>query len=242
MSAQKDFSFGGRLGVIGCYDYSFYGSDKLLKQGIIRKGSAGISISNRDHDFILFGGVGIKGFKVDVYSPEFQDDFLDDVSAHYTAIPGNTEDSLIGAIMNTRSLKRFGDCYAHYFHAGFFVNSRYRPGISFYYGKEEHLLHADGFIKFEDPQNGDINYVGLLCRFYEIKAGFSFPYAKMDEKPLALNLNIGYKWMDYGNITFGQTDLSEYTTGHLANKYNRTGKFTVSLVFMIWSNWGDLFH
>ncbi|HXC04432.1 MAG TPA: hypothetical protein VNZ86_06745, partial [Bacteroidia bacterium] len=107
----------------------------------------------------------------------------------------------------------------------------------FYYGNEEFLLHSPTFTHFEDPQYGDIDYVSMQSTFYELKLGCTWPIKRLAKAPFCLILNLGYKWVDYGSLTFNKTPLNDYTTGGLDKKYNSDGQLSVSVSFLIWSNW-----
>jgi hypothetical protein len=226
-----------RIGFIGSIDCEYSFHDKILNHGIGRKWTIGLSFRNKEKTFLSYIGWGLKGFKINAYSPSFRESFINDIQQNYEPINGLSEDSLIGAKMNSGPGNSLWGTYAYYIQAGFIIDRKLRPSFNFYFGSEEYLLHDDKFTKFEDPTNGDINYVGMNTLSYEFKLGLAVPFSFFSEKPYCLNLNLGYKYVDYGKISFYKTPLSAYTKGNLANKYNKTGKITLSISYMFWSNW-----
>ncbi len=227
-----------RIGIIGTFDYAYNFQDKVLSPGLGRKWTIGISFANKNRQFIGFIAAGIKGAKINLYSPSFRQSFLQDVKQNYTPINGLSEDSLIGANMGASNNQVLWGTYSQFLQAGLILNNKFKPSISFYYGNEEFLLHNSTFAQYEDPQHHDINYVGMQTNFYELKIGCTLPFKSYSDQPFCLNLNIGYKWVDYGTLSFNKTPLSAYTTGGLDKKYSAGGKLTISLSFVIWSNWG----
>lgn len=232
----SDSSKTWRLGVIGTFDYAYNFHDKVLNAGISRRFTVGLSVTNKKRQFVGFVAVGAKGFKINLYSSTFRSSFINDVQENYVPINGTSEDSLVGATMNSSPGKKLWGTYSHFIHVGFILNTKMKPTINFYMGKEEFLLHG-GFAKYEDPEHGDINYVGMLTKFYEFKIGCTIPFKKISTKPFSPCINIGYKWVDYGQLAFNSTPISAYTNGNLKDKYGRGGKITISVSFYIWSNW-----
>jgi hypothetical protein len=233
---KADSSRTMRLGIIGTFDYAYNFQDKVLTPGLGRKFSIGMTFTNKKRQFVSFVAVGAKGFKFNLYSPSFRTSFINDVKSNYTPINGTSEDSLIGAQMNTDAIDHLWGTYSSFFQIGFILNNKFKPTISIYKGEERFLLYGP-YAKYEDPEHGDIKYVGMSTRFYELKCGFTIPIKKITEKPFTPNINIGYKWVDYGQFEFGSTPLSAYTNGSLKDKYRHSGKLTISLSFYIWSNW-----
>jgi hypothetical protein len=237
LAAQKDSSTKvKRVGVFAMYDYAFNFPDKLISAGIGRKLSAGISFTNRAEDFLVFAGGGLKGFKFNFYSPAFQKEFLNDVSANYIPVGGNSLDNAIAVKMSSPgNFKGMWGTYSNYLQAGIMIERWFRPYISFYWGSDGYLLHDSSFPQYVDPEYHDIDYVSMNTRFYELKLGGSLP--QMKKLPFLLNFTAGYKWNDYGNINFDGVDLSVYTKNDIAKKYNKTGQVSLSLTAMIWSNY-----
>lgn len=225
-----------RIGVIGTFDYSYNFQDKVLAPGLGRKFTVGLSFSNKKRQFLCFIAVGAKGFKFNLYSPTFRSSFINDVKANYTPINGTNEDSLIGAQMNTGARENLWGTYSTFLQVGFILNNKFKTAISFYKGREDFLLYGP-FAKYEDPEHQDIKYVAMATKFYELKFGFTIPIKKISKKPFVPYINIGYKWVDYGQFQFKSTPLSAYTSGALKDKYKINGKLTLSLSFYIWSNW-----
>ena len=226
-----------RIGFIGIFENTYNFQDKVLGPGLGRKWAAGLSFTNKKRDWVVFAGVGIKGAKINVYSPQFRESFIEDVQQNYVPIPANGIDSVIGAKMNSSPGKDLYGTYAQYAVAGFMLNQEMRPVVTLYIGNEEYLLHDGAFYKYEDPKYNDIDYVGMSTTVYELKVGLSLPQPEFLNFPFAPHLNIGYKWVDYGSLKFKDTPLSAYTTGSLADKYRFGGKVTVGISFLMWSNW-----
>jgi len=235
---QTDTSRIKRVGIISILDCAYNFQDRVLSPNLGRKWTAGISLTNKEGKFIGFFAVGLKGFKFNLYSPKFRESFSNDVKQHYVPINGMSEDSLIGARMGAYSGIGLWGTYSQYIQVGFILNKKLKPSCSFYTGWETFLLYDRGFAHYEDPENGDIDYVAMRTTFYEFKIGCALPVKWFSKKPFCLNLNVGYKWVNYGILEFEETPLSAYTTGSLEKKYHASGKITVSLSFIVWlQNW-----
>lgn len=234
---QTDTSKTKQFGFIGTIDLAYNFQDNVLNPGIGRKWAVGASFTNEKRQFVAFVAVGFKGFKFNAYSPTFRESFSNDIMQHYVPIDGMSEDSLIAAKMNGKPGKSLWGTYAYYFQVGFILNKKIKPSFSLHIGTEHFLLFDNSFTPYEDPQHGDIDYVGMRTLFYEFKIGGTIPFKNFSKKPRCLNLNIGYKWIDYGALKFSNTPLNAYTWGYLEDKYNTAGKITVSLLFIGWTNW-----
>ncbi|MBL7930679.1 MAG: hypothetical protein JNL60_02190 [Bacteroidia bacterium] len=221
------------FGIMGTYDLTYNFPDKVLNPGLQRKWTFGFSITNKKRDFILFAGAGLKGAKFDLYGQTFRASFIKDVQQNYVALPDSGEAQLIAREMNAGGKGLWGT-YAHHAAIGFMWNKGIRPCIFFYVGSRDLLLQDSEFAKYEDPEHGDIDYVSMDTKFYEIKIGCGLP----GKVPYAINFTLGYKWTNYGDLKFKNTPLSDYTTGSLKNKYGFSGGFTASICCMIWSNYG----
>ena len=221
---------------MGSFDLTYNFKDKILTPGLGRKIAVGMSLTNKKRQFVSFLAVGIKGFKFNLYSPSFRAPFINDIRQNYLPINGTGEDSLIAAKMNSGGNNLWGT-YAQYMELGFILNRKFKPSCFLYVGSEEFLLHDPAFEKYEDPEHGDIDYVGMNTTFFELKLGCSLPSSNFFEEYHSVNLNIGYKWVNYGSIAFGSVPLIAYTNGSLKNKYNACGRFTLSVSVMVWSNW-----
>jgi hypothetical protein len=240
--AQKAKPYTNRFGVLWVYDVAYNKPDKLLTAGIGRKGTVGVSYTNKKREFIAYFSGGFKGAKLNFYSPKLQEFFLQDVANNYTPIIGNKTDSLIGASMLNLKNKvpdySFEGTYAQFLQIGFFLNKyKLKPSISFYKGREQYLLFSK-LLKGTKPKDPDYRYGEMATTFKEIKFGINIPLKYFANKPYSINLNAGYKWGSYGNIQFEKAPLSAYTNNTLAGNYNSFGKFTASISFIIWSNWG----
>ena len=233
----SDSSKTWRLGAIGTFDYAYNFHDKVLNSGLSRRFTFGLSVTNKKRQFIGFVAIGVKGFKINLFSPTFRTSFINDVQGNYVPINGTSEDSLVGDKMNSNPGHSLWGTYSQFIHVGFILNKKFKPSFSFYIGREEFLLHDKSFTRYEDPEHGDINYVGMPTKFYEFKIGCTIPLKILSTKPFSPNINIGYKLVDYGQLAFNSTPISAYTTGNLKDKYGRGGKITISISFYIWSNW-----
>lgn len=220
-----------------CFDQFYSLPDKVLNAYVSRQSTLGVSFTNKDRTHVAFVGIGIKGFKFMLYNPTFQSSFLNGIKQNYVPINGISEDSLVGAKMSGSPNDDLWGTYSQFIHAGFIWNKKFKPSLNFRIGWEDILLHDRGFAKYEDPEHGDIDYVGLQAAFYEFKFGAAIPFKKWGDKHLCLNLNAGYRLMNYREVSFGNTPIGAYTTGNLADKYRISGKFTFSISFMVWSNW-----
>jgi hypothetical protein len=233
-NAQKvDSNRVTQFGFIFTYDLSFNFPDKVLSPGLERKMSLGVRYSNKKRSFMTFAAFGIKGAKINLYSPKFQHSFIEDLQNNYTPIQTSGQDSLVGALMNNGGNRLWGT-YSQYLHFGIGLLNRFRPTLSFHFGYEHFLLHDQQLRKYVDPEYGDIDYVGMRTSFYELKLGFVLPFKNWNKSIFAPNISFGYQWTDYNGFKFDTTQMEDYTSADFVQKYNRTGKFTVSLTFYLW--------
>ena len=224
------------FGIYAAFDLAFNFQDKVINHGINRKISSGLSFTNKKKQFALLLGGGFKFIKGNLYSPKLRESFLKDISDNYVSISDTSESQYIGVLMGPRNGKAFSGNTAFYLHCGFILNTKFKPSLNFYYGEENYNLYDQGLTKYEDPKYGDIHYVGMPTKFYEVKLGCTLPLKIITNKPFCLNLNIGYKWVDYMQLKFSDTPLSAYTKGSLADKYRYNNKFIISLSYTMWSN------
>lgn len=225
------------IGIYSTGDLAYNFQDKVINPGLGRKISVGLSLTNKKRQFIGLVGVGFKFIKANLYSPKLKESFLKDVKDSYVPISDTNESQYIGILMGPKNGEAFYGTTAYYFHIGFIWNIKFKPALNFYYGDEDFFLNDLGLARYEDPEHGDIHYVGMPSRFYEIKLGCTLPLKCLTKKPFCVNLNVGYKRVDYGQFKYGDTPLSAYTTGELADKYHLNHKLTISLSYAIWSNW-----
>lgn len=237
LAQKKDSLFTRRFGFIYGVDLVYNNPDKLLNAGLSRRIQFGACYTNKQRSFMMFGNIGFKGVKLNAYSSTLQNSFIEDVQRNYQPIQGGGLDSLIAAKVNANPGKSMHGSYAQYYHIGLMLNKKMKPTIGFYSGNEQFLLFHSPFTKYVDPEYQDIHYVIMPSKYYEIKLGCGLPMKGFWELPMLINFNIGYKWVDYGAITFHKTPLSKYTTNNLADKYNHNGKLTYSITFLSWTNW-----
>lgn len=242
--AQAEKQVTHRIGAAWYYDVAYNKPDKLITAGIGRKGTVGLTYTNKKRDFIVFLNGGFKGAKINFYSPKLQESFLQDVENNYTPIIGNKTDSLIGAsVLNLKNKiedYKFEGTYAQFLHVSFMLHKyKLKPIISFYTGREQYLLFSK-LLRGTKPKDPDYRYGTMRSTFKEIKLGVNLPLKYFEKRPYCINLNAGYKWGSYGNIQFENTPLSAYTKNNLTPKYSSFGKFTASISFIIWSNWAEL--
>ena len=235
--SQSETATVKRFGIIGSFDSEFSFHDKVLNQGLGRKWCVGLGFTNKKRQFIAFTSIGIKGFKINFYSPTFRKSFTDEVQNNYVPINGKSEDSCIAVQMGVKHGEGLGNTYSQFVEAGFILNWKWRPSINFYFGNEEFLLFDDAFRQYEDPKYGDIKYVGMSTTFYSLKFGCAIPLKNLTDRNYSLHLQIGYKWVNYDDLSFGKTPLSKYTNAAFANRYKTDGKLTISLTLFVWSNW-----
>lgn len=225
-----------RLGLTATYDYAYNTADKLMKPSIGRKFTIGVNFADRNKNLVGFVAAGFKGFKVNLYSPQFQQRFFDEVNANYHPVTNDLHDSLVASSMfhlanNEQGFSMQGT-YSLHLQAGVLWNSNFlRPLILFYYGSEQYVFWTPVFYNSENFRES----ISMNANFYEIKAGIGLPFLR--DKPWAVNLNIGYRHIDYRNISFDGTPLSVYTDGNIADKYTQNDKLTFSFSIIWWSNW-----
>jgi hypothetical protein len=226
------------LGLIVTVDGIFNFPDKVLNAGTGRRFTVGASFTNHDRAYIAFIGVGVKWKKNNVFSPTFRKSFIKDVQANYVPIKGAGEDSLIGAKMYSSPKGDLWGTYGGFFQAGFLWNkNKFKPTAILCVGLEDFLLHDKNFINPKYPEDKEQDHLGLWTTFYEFKIGGAIPIKTIIDQRFYPFINIGYKWVDYDGLFINSTPLSAYTTGSLANKYNASGKITLSVSFLLWSNW-----
>ncbi len=224
------------FGFIAGMNVSYNTHDKLLTPYLTRRMQLGLSYTNKKRQFIAYGSVGIKGSKINAYSANLTDAFIQNVQQYYTPIIGGGFDSLIAAKVNSNPRKDMQGSYAQYYQFGFILNTRFRPNISYCNGNEQFLLYDNAFRNYIDPK-GDISYVSIPTKYHEIKIGCGIPFKSMKKTNFIINFNIGYKWVNYGEVSFNNTPLSKYTTGNLAEQYKHNNKLTYTITFLRWSNW-----
>ena len=218
-------------------DQAFNFPDKAIKSGLAGKLSVGVSLTNKKRQFVLFAGGGIKGGKFTLYSARFRESFLTGIEQNYSPINGHNLDSLVAVKMNGNPGRDFKGTYSQYLNVGIMLNSKFRPILQFYVGREQLLLHDDSFTSFVDPEYSDIDYVRMNTTFYEIKAGIALPIRNSKDNDFCFVLNAGYKGVNYGAFEFNNTPLNSYTNQSFADQFRFTGKFTLSVGFIFWSNW-----
>jgi len=194
-----------------------------------------LAYTNTKRNTLFLAGAGFKGFKVNVFNPNFQEPFLNDVKLNYKPIQGSGIDSLIGAKMNSPLGKSLNGTYSYFLHFGVLSKKKWHPSANIYIGREEFLLHDRSFESLNGAPDGDTDYVGMNTRFYEIKLGIALPMKSLLSKPYRINFNIGYKLTDYGDFTFHKTPMASYTDNFSESDYRFGGKFTASVSFVLWS-------
>ena len=239
--AQTEKKTTHRFGAIYFYDVAYNLPDKLITAGIGRKGTVGVTYTNKNRDFIAFFSGGFKGAKINFYSPKLQENFLNDVANNYFPITGNKTDSLIGAsvinLKNKVTDYSFEGTYAQFLQIGFLLNKyKLKPSFSFYTGREQYLLFSK-LLRGTSLKDPDFRYGTMQSYFKEIKLGVNVPLKYFAKKPFCINVHAGYKWGSYGDIQFERAKLSAYTNNNLTAKYNSYGKFTASISLLFWSNW-----
>jgi hypothetical protein len=237
VTAQTDSST-SRFGTYFSFDLAYNLPDKVLNSGMSRKWSVGLSFSEAERKYVAFCALGIKGFKINFASPVFMDSFLDAIEQNYNPIENPGLDSLIGVKMTSSPGTDLWGTYSQYMHLGIILNKKTRTSLSAYVGFEQFLLHDKSFAQFEDPEYGDINYVSMNTIFYEFKLGIALPPINRISKSNSFFLNLGYKVVDYRNLQFKNTPISSYTNESFAQKFNRGDKFTFSISYTKWTNWG----
>lgn len=234
-NAQTDSTKTKRFGIVSAFDVAYNLGDRVISPYLATKWSAGLRFTNKKKQFIGIVAAGIKAFKFNVYSPRLQGSFLEDVKQHYVPVPDTSESQMIGAIIGSGTGDGFWGSNGYCLHFGFMLNNKWKPAVHFYCGQDFFYLYNRGLARYEDPVHGDIDYVGMGTNFYELKLGCALPFKWLARHPFSLNINAGYKLVDYDGFKFGDTPLSYYTTGGLDKKYRYNGKITLSLSFMVWS-------
>jgi hypothetical protein len=219
------------------HDLTFGLPDKVLRSGLGRKITLGIAFNDRNKHSVFSLGVGIKGFKIDLFSPKMQDSFLADVKAHYVPVSTGGMDSLVGVCMNGLASSSpgftFWGTYSFFLNAGFKLNTRFWPSLVYYYGAERHLLFGE-VLRGKDPNDPDFRFIDLYTTYHELKVGFS-PLWSLHDSRFTLYIYAGYRWVNYGNFDLNNVVLSTYTQGMDIDHYRRTGKFVFSISVAFWN-------
>jgi hypothetical protein len=238
LSAQTLDSEAMRLGLYGGYDFHLNSSDKIWRARPQRRLCVGLTFSPKTKKFIAFGGVGLKMSKLHLFNPQLTIGFKNTVQSNLTDYSHLTgHDSLVARTMDnlTRGASgfRIKGSYHQFMQLGFIINRGISPSFMFYYGSESILLEAPFTLSADE--NGEFNYISMNSEFLEFSIGVSYVF---DDEPMALNLRVGFVQRKYGNFNISGVDLSEYTSGNIANDYTRARNINISISFLGWSNWG----
>jgi len=203
-----------------------------------RKGAYGLSFTNKKNTFVFFTGFGIKGFKIDIGHWKFSNEFLSDIETNYIAdstseIGGLIAQSIYDVTQDPDKFYTRGK-YSNYLHFGIiFPKIAIRPSIDFYWGNNHFTFYNSRLYGYND--NPDY-YATMRAQFKEIKIGFTPPLKFWANRNFAINLHVGYKWINYREISLSGVSLSHYTSGNLVNNYGKAGKLTYSVSLKIWKN------
>jgi len=228
-----------QVNVFGSLDLAYDFPDKLLTDHLARKITLGLWFSNDPKTYVAYIGGWFKGFKFQAYNPNFTQAFKNDVKLNYIPVAAfGSKDSVVGASMyniaNDKSGYFLWGHYGLHLHTGaVFTASKLKPSIDFYIGGSEYVFYS-GLVNETDPLWG-YDWISMGTSFYEVKLGVNVLYVNnFYDFPGSLNLNIGYKRVNYGDISFNGVPLSRYTANNLADKYKSGGKLTLSLCYSMW--------
>ena len=228
-----------RFGLLFNYDLSVNFADKVTTTGLSRKLSVGMYVSDKRKKVILFGGASFKFSRYGFFSPKLNPILLKEYSDNYMPIQGYSLDSLIGAGMNQRAKGNQNHYNIDGFtsvglHFGIILNTKFRPSIQFYRGSETLEFNINNIEMFFLPNNYDLNYHGIYIKYAnEVKLGISLVPKNTFYFPFSLCLNLGYKWLDYGELGLAGVSLSSLTNNHDFSGYNKQGKITLSFSIML---------
>ncbi len=215
-------------------DLTYFTSDKLLTSSLNRRWVLGGAFRDKHERFVVFLGGGIKAMKINLYSPDFKADFIKAVQTNYKPIQGSGEDSAIAASLYSYKKYDLWGNYGACVQGGVqFLKNKCNPQVSVMLGFSNVLLHSKAIASFEDPKYQDIDYVGMTAKYIELKVGAALPRRKKRDEVRNMHFSIGYKFTDYGHLTFKDIPLSAYTTGDLAHKYRFSGVVTFSIAFSL---------
>jgi hypothetical protein len=227
-----------RVGLMGNYDLSLNFPDKLTSSELARKLSVGIYVTDKQKKIILFGGVSFKLMRFTLLPTKFKNEFLKEYSDNYVPLPDFGIDSVKadGLFQHANGEDNnfnFNGSTLQGFHIGFILNNEYRPMIQYYRTSESLEFYNSKLGQFHPP-NFDYYYTGIGFTAHEIKVGMSFlgDYLFL---PYSINMNIGYKWINYNGIGFENSSFSEYTEGHDFSHFDKTGKITLSVSILLLS-------
>lgn len=239
-STLKSFHY---VGFTVSADLAYNQPDQLFNSYLARKIAIGISFTNSENDFLFYLGGGFKGWKVSRNSPKFSPQFTSDVIQSYHPISGNQHDSLsaisvYNMAQGAKDFYMFG-YYSQYIDAGFILTRyRLRPSVSFYMGWENYVLFTPT-AHFLDPNNESYSeWIDMQAAFKEVKLGMdALRIFSKKNLPFTLDIHVGYKWLNYKNLSFAGTPLSTYTNDQLTEKYRHGEKMTLGFTFRYWTNW-----
>ena len=217
---QTDFLFSEetpatkRVGAYASFDLCYGTPSKLFQQSVDRKFSFGLSFNDRKRRFQILTGIGAKVIKADIIPYRFSDMFMEDIKYRYTPINDTSESQLIASIVyNGQDLKM--GTISYYLHLGFILHHKLQPSFHFYYGEQLTIIKDHRLAQYTDPKYGDYYQVEMNTRIYEFKLGMTIPFKFLRDKPFCYTITAGYRYMDHGDISFGDTPLSAYTRYYL---------------------------
>lgn len=87
--------------------------------------------------------------------------------------------------------------------------------------------------EFFSPNNNDNKYQGIIAKSAnEVKIGISLILKNIFYYPYNFNVNLGYKWLDYGRLGLGDVNFSTLTNNHDFSSFSKQGKITLSISMM----------
>jgi hypothetical protein len=238
-------------GLLFTSDLAYNEKGKLFNSYVSRKLGVGIYLSNANKDFLFYLGFGFKGFKISLFNPDFNTDFTNDVSQAYHPIIGNQKDSGVAVSVYTMAQKtdvsnyNMWGFYSQYLDVGFILTRFHlKPTLTYYRGFEDYVLwtpFAQSLTKHNDSYH---DWISMSGRFNELKAGIDLVGLFNKENPFSgsLEINIGYKWMNYGGLYFFNVPIADYTNQDLADKYNLEQKITFGISFKKWMTWREFIN
>ena len=233
---RKDYL--NRVGLMGNYDLTINFPDKLTTHDLARKYTIGLYVTDKKKKAIWFWGFSFKLMRFTMLSPKFKNEFLKEYSDNYSPLPEFGKDSVKAAglirLANGENLNyRLDGSTSQGFHVGFILNNEYRPMIQYYWTSESREFYNNDLGQFHPP-NFDYYYTGIGFVAHEIKIGMSF-LGDLLYYPFSINLNVGYKWINYKGIGFEGSSFSDYTGGHDFSHFDKTGKLTASLSLLFFN-------
>ena len=200
--------------------------------------SLGLYFTDKKKRLVVFWGVSFKFSRYGFLTPKLSPKLLKEYRDNYIPVLGYSLDSSVGAGLNSRANGN-ADHYnidgftSNSLHFGLILNMKFKPSIQYYRGSEKLEFNITNIDEFFSPNNNDNKYQGIIAKSAnEVKIGISLILKNIFYYPYNFNVNLGYKWLDYGRLGLGDVNFSTLTNNHDFSSFSKQGKITLSISMM----------